>query len=166
MRFLTRSTCLSVGLVFAAATAQAASTVSVTYVQQNKYADIGWSNRDVENNLKELTRHFETLAARYLADGQKLNIEVLDVDLAGEMRWSRRAGQDLRVLRGRADWPRIKMRYTLEAAGQAPRGGEESIADMAYLQRLPKGQTGDALYYEKRMLDDWFAAHFGAAGAK
>jgi hypothetical protein len=166
MRSLTRSTCLSLGLVLAAAAAQAAGAVSVTYVQQNKFADIGWSSRDVEDNLKELTRHFETLAARHLADGQKLNVEVLDVDLAGEMRWSRRAGQDLRVLRGRADWPRIKLRYTLEGAGQAQRSGEENVADMTYLQRIPGAYAGEPLHYEKRMLDQWFAAQFGAAAAK
>ena len=166
MHSLARSTGLSLGLVLAAAAAQAAGSVSVTYVQQNKFADIGWSNRDVEDNLKELTRHFETLAARHLADGQKMNVEVLDIDLAGEMRWSRRAGQDLRVLKGGTDWPRIKLRYTLEAAGQAPRSAEDNLADMAYLQRITGARAGEPLHYEKRMLDEWFAAQFGAAAAK
>jgi hypothetical protein len=70
------------------------------------------------------------------------------------------------VLKGGADWPRIKLRYTLEAAGQAARGAEQNIADMAYLHRIAGSRAGESLHYEKRMLDEWFAAQFGAAAGK
>lgn len=168
MRFTTRSTLCSLGLALVTGAAQAAGTVQVSYVQPDKFADAGNARSDIDDNLKQLTSHFEALAKRYLDDGQKLSIEVLDVDMAGEMRpLIRRAGQDLRVLKGRADWPRIKLRYTLESAGQVLRKGEQQVSDMAYLQRIG-GYYGSSepLRYEKRMLDDWFAAQFGAAGAK
>ena len=161
-----RSIVVSLGLVVAAAATQAAGTVTVSYVQPEKFSDAGNSRRDAETNLKDMTGHFEALAAKHLADGQKLSIEILDVDLAGEVRPMRRSGQDLRVLKGKADWPHIKLRYTLEAAGQAARSAEVNVADMGYLQRIPKGQTGDALYYEKRMLDEWFATQFGSGSTK
>lgn len=161
-----RALLVSLGLVMGAATAQAAGTVTVAYIQPEKFADVGHSRRDVDDALKELTHHFEALAAKHLVDGQRLNIEVLDVDLAGEIRPTRRSMQDIRVLKGGADWPRIKLRYTLEAAGQAPRSAEQSIADMAYLQRIAVANRGDALHYEKRMLDEWFGAQFGAAAAR
>ncbi len=82
------------------------------------------------------------------------------------MRLNRRHAQNVRVLKGGADWPRIKLRYTLESAGQAPRSGEQSLADMAYLEHVNRYAGDDRLRYEKRMLDEWFAAQFGAAAVK
>ena len=162
MRPTIRCLALCLGLALAAA-AHAAGTVQVSYVQPDKFSDAGDSRRDVEANLTRLTRHFETLAGRYLHDGQKLSIEVLDVDLAGEVRPARRFNQDVRVLKGGADWPRITLRYTLESAGQALRRGEQTIADMDYLRHINPYASDEPLRYERRMLDDWFAAQFGAA---
>ena len=163
MRFDTPSVLASLGLLLSASTVLAAGTVQVSYVQPDRFADVGRAER--EDNLKALSKHFEALASR-LADGQKLNIEVLDVDLAGEVRRSRRAGQDVRVLRGGADWPRIALRYTLESAGQAVRHGENKLTDLAYAQRAADSRSGEALHAEKRMLDAWFATEFGAGAAK
>jgi hypothetical protein len=166
MRSATRSIITSLGLALAAAGVQAAGTVAVSYVQPDKFADAGNTRHDVESNLKELTGHLEALARRYLSDGQKLNIEVLDIDLAGEMRPSRRGGQDVRIVKGAADWPRIKLRYTLDSAGQPPLSGEKSLADMSYLQRAGGYSAKDPLRYEKRMLAEWFAAQFPTAAVK
>jgi len=167
MRPTIRSLTGSVGLALVVAGAHAAGTVQVSYVQPERFADAGDAGSDREDNLKALTSHFEGLAKRYLGDGQKLSIEVLDVDLAGEMRpLVRRAGQDLRVLKGKTDWPRIKLRYTLESPSQAPRKAEQTVSDMDYLQRLAGHYASDPLRYERRMLDDWFATEFGAAAAK
>ena len=168
MHSTTRSiTCLA-GLVMAVAVAgaQAAGTVQVAYVQPDKFADVGHTRWDVEENLQRLTRHFETLAEHHLSDGQKLSVEVLDVDLAGEVHRSRRWGQEIRVLTGSVDWPRIKLRYTLESDGKPARSGERQLQDMAYLQRLGSTVGKDGLVYEYRLLDDWFNAEFGPAAAK
>ena len=161
------ATVVAAGLVLAAAAAQAAGTVQVSFIQSDKFTDAGDARRDIDGNLRELARHFDALAQRYLGDGQKLTVEVLDIDLAGEVRPSRRFMQDVRVLRGRADWPRIKLRYTLETSGQAPRSGEQNIADMAYLQHISAGYANDEpLRHEKRMLREWFATQFVAAPAR
>ena len=149
-------------LALSAAAAQAAGTVQVSYVQPEKFADAANSRHEIDNTLRLLTGHFEALARRHLADGQKLSIEVLDIDLAGEVRHSRRFLQDVRVLKGGADWPRIKLRYTLESAGQVSRGDEQVVSDMAYLQRISRYPESEALHFEKRMLDDWFVARFAA----
>ena len=166
MRSTTRSTTLSLGLLLAAAAAQAAGTVQVSYVQPEQFADAGDARRDHEGNLRTLTRHLEALAGRHLGDGQTLRIEVLDVDLAGEVRPVLRLHQDVRVLKGSVDWPRIKLRYTLESAGQAPRHGEQTVADIAYLQRINRYHGNESLRYEKRMLDEWFSGQFAAASAR
>jgi hypothetical protein len=141
--------------------AQAAGTVQVSFVQPEKFADVRDSAMRAEDNLALLKRHLQEAAALYVADGQTLNIEVLDVDLAGEVRHGARPF-DLRVLRGRADWPRIELRYSLQVPGQAARAGQARLQDTAYLQRLA-GLRNEALYYERRMLDEWFKAEFGAA---
>ena len=153
----------------AAVGALAAGTVQVSYVQPERFADIGRARSDRDETLNQLTRHFETLGARWLSDGQTLKVDVLDVDLAGELRPFRHTGQDIRVLKGSVDWPRIKLRYTLESTGQPARSGERQLQDMAYLQRIGSygiyGGNG-ALNYEYRLLNDWFESEFGAAASK
>ena len=70
------------------------------------------------------------------------------------------------MLRDQADWPRIKLRYTLEATVQAPRTSEQQIADMAYLRHFDRPYASESLVDETRMLARWFSAAFGAAGGK
>ena len=110
----------------------------------------------------------KTLASRHLGDGQVLNIEVLDVDLAGEVRFDRRRmDRTCACCAGVADWPRITLRYTLETAGEPARRVEQvTVYDMAYLQRLNRYGGDEPLRYEKPMLDEWFDAQFGSAAAK
>ena len=166
MRSTTRLFALLLAGSVAAVGALAAGTVQVSYVQPERFADIGRARSDRDETLNQLTRHFETLGARWLSDGQTLKVDVLDVDLAGELRPFRHTGQDIRVLKGSVDWPRIKLRYTLEATGQAPRTSEQQISDMAYMRHFDRPYASESLVYEKRMLGRWFSAEFGAAGGK
>ncbi len=57
--------------------------------------------------------------------GQVLKIDVLDLDLAGTVRPARRGAGDIRIVRGGADAPHIRVRYALTAGGpkssRAPR---------------------------------------------
>ena len=145
-----------------AATAHGAGTVQLSFVRPENFADVRDRTYSREQNLKALEQVFTTVAQPYVADGQTLKIEVLDVDLAGEVRPGARA-HDVRVLRGRADWPRITLRWSIEGAGAAPRSGEAVVQDMAYLQRIPPAMSDTALVYERRMLDEWFRQQFGKA---
>jgi Protein of unknown function (DUF3016) len=163
MRSAANAVLISFSLTLAAAV-QAAGSIQVSYVQPEKFADIGISARDREETLRELTKHFDMLADRYLTDGEALKIEVLDVDVAGAMRPSIQIGYDIRVVKGEGDWPVIKLRYALEAPGQAARRGESILADKDYARRTR--QMREPLHYEKRMLDEWFATQFGPAAPK
>jgi hypothetical protein len=156
----------ALGLALSSVAVQAGGTVQVAFVQPEKFTDIGDAHRDSTNNLRLLKRCLEEIGARHVADGQSLTIEVLDVDLAGEVRFSSRLHDDVRVLKGRADWPRIALRVTLESPGQPVRRIEQTVSDMAYMQRVNRYADNDALRYEKRMLDEWFIAQFGAPGDK
>jgi hypothetical protein len=88
---------------------------------------------------------------------------VLDVDLAGRM-YPRRGGDEIRVMNGGADWPRLHLRYTLEAGGQLLRSGDDELSNMNYQDRINRYGADDALRYEKQMLDEWFAKRFAPAG--
>jgi Protein of unknown function (DUF3016) len=146
--------------LLAAGAAEAGGTVQINFVEPENFADIRDRAYSREQNLKALEKIITHAAQPYVADGQTLKIEVLDVDLAGEVRPGARAW-DVRVLRGRADWPRITLRWSL--AGATPRSGEAVLQDMAYLQRLPPSMADTALVYERRMLDEWFRKEFAKA---
>ena len=163
MRLPTRL--LLVPSLLAAAFVCTAGTVTVSFVNAGSYWDAGATAWDQAANLKLLAAHLERLGQRLLPADQLLKIEVLQVALAGRVRHDLRGSTQVRILNGDADWPRIQLRYALEAGGKEIARGEEWISDLDYL-RGPAGRPGvEALHYEKRMLDAWFKARFvdGAA---
>ena len=141
-------------------TGAAAGDVTVSFAKQAGYSDAGPSPWEEQATLDALAKHLRALGQRHLPADQLLKVEVLDVDLAGIVRPSRRTGTPLRVVNGGADWPRITLRYTLEAPGQAPRSAEEAVTDLDYAHRLGASRATEALHYEKQMLDAWFKARF------
>ena len=150
----------SLATLLVAGAAHAAGTVQVSFVKPENFADIRDRTYSREQNLKALEAVLTSAAQPYVADGRTMKIEVLDVDLAGEVRPGTRA-YDVRVLRGRADWPRITLRWSLD--GAPPSSGEAVVQDMAYLQRIRPAMSDTALIYERRMLDEWFRQQFGKA---
>ena len=142
----------------------AGAAVAVTFVEPEKYADMPYSAFDKERVLLNLREHFDKLGAA-LPAGQDLNVEILDIDLAGRIEPTMRTSYDLRILRGTADWPSITLRYTLVFQGKTLKSGEERIADMTYLQGYNRYFSGEYLRYEKQMLDRWFQKTFVAPKA-
>jgi hypothetical protein len=135
--------------------ASALAGVTVTYVQPENYVDMPFEPWEREDVLKSLTEHFQKLG-RQLPPDQNLTLEVLDIDMAGHIYPGVRSGRDIRIVRGGADWPRMRLRYTLEDHGRVVASGEAILSDMMYSQRLSRYSDGDQLRYEKRMIDDWF----------
>jgi hypothetical protein len=130
--------------------------VTVNFTQPDKYADMPFEPWEREDVLKGLAEHFQRLGKQLPAD-QNLTIEVLDVDLAGRLRpGGHSAGRDIRVMRGTADWPHMRLRYTLEQGGQVIASGDADLSDMNYMNRVNRYSEGDALRYEKQMIDTWF----------
>jgi hypothetical protein len=139
--------------------AQAAGTVQVNFVQPAGYSDIGLSSFDREHNLRALQAHFTSLA-KGLPDGQTLQVDVLDVDLAGEI--LPQSIHELRVLRGGVDWPRITLRYTLTSSDTTLAQGEERLSDPSYMFSRSASIQHQPLPYERRMLEEWFNDRFSA----
>jgi hypothetical protein len=136
------------------ASSAALAEVTVTYTKPDDYTDLARGEYDRERVLKQFTDYFATLEKK-LPPGENLKIDVLDIDLAGRM-YPRRNGDEIRVLNGGADWPRMHLRYTLEKDGQVLRSGDDNIANMNYQQSRSSYFDSDPLRYEKQMLDDWF----------
>ena len=148
-------TCLA---LLTASLAQA-GTAEVSFVEPQKFSDGGSRLGEAEQVRASISAHLQTLAAAHLPIDQTLRVEVLDLDLAGEVRSTRR-GSDMRVLRGRADWPRITLRYNLRQGEKVLAAGEDSLADMNYLDTRVGLVYSQSLPYERRMLTRWFEQRF------
>ena len=160
-----RTTLSLLALAGAALSVHAAGTVEVSFVEPSRYSDAGRDPVESRRNEDTLARYLEELGARYLAAGQVLKIDVLDLDLAGTVRPARRAAGDIRIVRGGADAPHIRVRYSLTADGQVVKSAEETVTDLNYFGHANDYAKTDPLRIEKLMLDDWFKSRFVAAKA-
>lgn len=136
-----------------------AGTAEVRFVDPDRMSDLAANKWEEQDNIQALTRHIQHLAQRLPAD-QVLQVDVLDVDLAGSPVFSARRGQHLRVMTNRADAPELHLRWTLRSPGQV-RNGEDRLTDLDYANHyLASRRSSTPLYYEKRLLDEWFSRNF------
>ena len=147
------------GLATAVAAVASAGQVDVQFVEPARFSDAGFGEFETGRTVAALTRHLQGYASR-LPAGQSLSIEVLDVDLAG---WvvpgSRR---DVRVLRGRADAPSIRLRFALTSEGRNLLAGEDRLTDLDYLSSSAVRQVSGNYGHEQRLLDVWFNERIAA----
>ena len=148
-----------------AAGAASAATVSVTFVQPEKFTDAGYSRgrateRELADLQQEIQQHLQRLADRKLDASDALQVEVLDIDLAGDFQPNRFARfSEVRVIRDVAS-PRITLRYTGKLGDRVVTGPEEQLSDMNFLWGHNRYSSGDRLRYEKPLLDGWFERRF------
>jgi hypothetical protein len=155
---------LALAGLFLLSAGAAPAAVKVTYNHPENFADMPFSSWDREQMLSMFTDYFNKLA-KALPPGQDMDIEVLDIDLAGR-EYPGRTGRELRVLRNAADWPRMHLKYSLLQDGAVIKSGDVQLSDMNYMGHLPRYNDGDALRYEKQMIDDWFEKNIGPARSK
>lgn len=148
---------LATGAALTAGAALAGATV--TYIEPDKFIDVPFSPIDRERVLKELTDHFTRLG-KQLPAGQELTVEVTELDLAGRIEPTRRSGNEIRLLTGGADWPRMHVRYRLTQDGQVLNSGEADLASLNYLQEMNRYGSSETLRHEKQMIDAWFGKTF------
>ena len=157
MKRFFRPALVATAAVLALEAGGAGAAVTVTFTKSEGYMDMPFSASDKDRVIKELHSHFDKLGAK-LPPGQDLTVEVLDIDLAGRIEPQFRFGNDVRILKGRADWPVIQLRYRIESQGKVLRSGDARVDDKSYLDRFNRYSANESLRYEKRMLDDWFNA--------
>jgi hypothetical protein len=151
---------IAAALLMAAAGAASAGTVKINYQEPDKFMDMPDWEKDRTAVLKDLTEHFQRLA-KQLPANQQLTVTVTDIDLAGRVEPRRRSMQDIRILRGQADWPTMELQYSLEQDGKVLASGASRLSNMNYLDGFNRYPSSDTLRYEKPMLDHWFKDTFG-----
>lgn len=157
MSVLSRTLTLS-SLLIATAAATAAPS-QVRFIEPERYSDAGFGSTERERTQQILSDHIAALAQR-LPQGQTLRVDVLDVDLAGELRHFRL--DPVRVLGVGADSPRLHLRYELRQGDQVVLSGEDRLSNPGYLLHTHRVGESTSLHYERRMLDDWFQSRFAA----
>ncbi|QUS42388.1 DUF3016 domain-containing protein [Tardiphaga alba] len=140
--------------------AHAMAGVIVRFIDPDRFTDAGTNGfRSADpGTLAEIKAYLQRLGGRFLAPGQNLTIDILDIDLAGAYEPWRGGGLgDVRITRDITP-PRFKLRYVLTEKGRRTRSGEETLSDMNYQMN---GRFGsDRFVYEKALLDDWFRRMF------
>ncbi|MCA8975250.1 MAG: DUF3016 domain-containing protein [Planctomycetes bacterium] len=149
---------LLAGVFIFGAPAVAAAEVTVRFAAIEKYVDAGASEGERARNLAVIERHIRAAAQRCVGADGRLDVEVLDVDLAGEVDWSRSAALEQRSLRDETP-PRLEIAFKLLDATGTMRGEvRDRLVDMDYLRRGARERFArEALPYERAMLEDWVA---------
>ena len=108
------------------------------------------------NWVTQLAEYARKSATKQLAPGQKLEINITDIQRAGRYEpWQAPQLQDVRMIRDIYP-PRIELSYTLYGAdGQVLAQAERKLSDLGYLMGSQPLNQNDPLRYEKRVLDQW-----------
>lgn len=134
--------------------------VAVSWGDPAQFTEIRYSRNRFEairgDWVRSLARHLAERATTALAPGERLEVEITDIELAGEFEPSARHGDFIRIVRDVYP-PRIDLRYTrYDAAGNVLDSGERELGDLGFLSRsVHGGRASDPLRHEKRLIDDW-----------
>lgn len=150
--------CLALASV-AAWAATPPDNVNVRYKDPRHFSEakrsFGVHAIDADAYLKPLKDYIAQRASRILAPGQRLDIEVTDVDRAGEYEpWRGPRFNDVRIIKDMYP-PRIDLHFTLyDADGKVLREGSRKLRDAAFLSDSSAADQ-DPLRYEKSLIARW-----------
>ncbi|TWI14128.1 DUF3016 domain-containing protein [Aerolutibacter ruishenii] len=140
------------------------SPVAVSWQDPQGFSEPTWGAMPVDRGqwIRPLAEHLRRQAEPMLAPGERLEVELMDVNRAGEYEPGRSAavGHDFRVVRDIYP-PRIHLRFRhLAGSGAVIAEGERRLVDVGFMQRQSI-MDSDPLRYEKRLLDDWLRRELG-----
>lgn len=133
-----------------------AGQANVKWHDFNDYRDVRPSNETKGSFHKRIAssyeKHFSKLAEQ-LPDGYTFNIEISELDLAGD-----RIGgmNEIRVIKDIYP-PRIEFNYSVTTSnGQTiKQANDVKLKDLGFMDRIKMGRD-ESFYYEKRLVTDWF----------
>ena len=134
--------------------------VAVSWTDPAGFTELRYSRNRFEARrgdwVRDLARYIAKRAARELAPGERLEVEITDIERAGEFEWAAGRSDHVRVVRDIYP-PRIVLNYTLHGSdGEVAGGGERELTDLGFLHRSAGTVSmSDALRHEKRLVDDW-----------
>ena len=135
--------------------------VSVNYVNPENFSEaraFGQQDRyNDANYLESLKSHLIKRATRMLPPGDRLEVTISDIKLAGGYEpWH---GPNFRYVRFMKDAypPRIDLTFQLvDGNGKLRREGSRKLRNLGYLQSGPTMPTDtDPLRYDKALIDGW-----------
>lgn len=142
----------------------AGSAVNVSWGDPNEFAELRYSqNRRIAVQgdwVVELAEYMQKQVAKAVPAGERVDVEILDLQRAGQFEWMRTQNDDVRVMRDVYP-PRMTLQFKRTAAdGSVISEGERKISDLAYLQGPSPFPSSDPLRYDKRMIDTWIRREF------
>ena len=154
-------TALAASATLAAAADQPAP-VTISFHESEKFTDarshLGGSTD--EHYLKVLAKHIEKVAGQHLAPDQRLEVTILDIDLAGDFVPGNPNNQDVRIIR-EIFIPRQKLAFRLlDAEGRVIKEGERRLSDLDFMNNIGLLGRNEPLFYDKELLTDWMRKEF------
>jgi|RhiMetdeSRZDD1v2_1073273.scaffolds.fasta_scaffold05669_5 DUF3016 family protein len=132
--------------------------VQVQYVHAETFADVGnhrFSDERIRAAyLEQLRGHLVKRAAGLLAAGERLNVSITELDMAGEFEPWRPPLGDARIVKDIYP-PRIDLSFRLASDdGKVIKEGARELRDPAFLAGANR-YPDDPLRYEKTLVDRW-----------
>lgn len=138
----------------------ASGPVSVAWADPAGFAELRNSPNRYEAArggwLMELAVYLRKRAEPRLAPGERLDLNIIDVNRAGEYEpWIGVNYHDTRIVRDIYP-PRMTVQFRHTGAdGQVLSEGERKLSDPGFLTGITPIDTTDGLRFEKRMIDSW-----------
>lgn len=137
--------------------------VRVEWSDPQDFSEIRYSRNRFEARsgrwVQGLAEHLQQQAAQALGPGERLELRITDIDLAGEYEPLAADVREVRVVRDVYP-PRMNVDFVRYGAdGQVVQQGSRRLVDPGFLGATP-GSTQDPLRFEKRMIDDWVRREF------
>ncbi|MDN3653708.1 DUF3016 domain-containing protein [Thalassotalea ponticola] len=141
-----------------------AGEAKVNWIEPNTYTDIRPGDEPRKRFEKRVFSELETYIgelAATLPDGQTLQMDVTNLDLAGDVRYM--VGPNNATVRVIEDlyFPKMRFRYQLtDASGEVLKQGEEKLKDMGFFNSPKRSMRHENFSYEKAMIGEWFEQTF------
>ncbi len=148
-------------LILLTGSVYASSKALVTWSNPENYSDLRSSNGGEEEfmaaTLNELEQSIQTMASS-LPDGQKLEMTITDVDLAGDVKLTgaRAQHQDVRVVKDIYPAKIVFSYRLLDQSGNVLKQGDEKLRSRSTSASSMRTGSKGPLEIEKRMLKSWF----------
>ena len=149
---------MALAMVIALPACAHAGEAKVKWHDFNDYRDVRPGNNSPKgafhkNVAKSFEKHFNKLAEQ-LPDGYTFNVEVTELQLAGDVRFG--TIDVLRIIKP-IYCQRIDLNYSItDKDGKVISEAKDvKLKDMGFMDRMKTGRD-EAYYYDKRLITDWF----------